>query len=141
MCSRSAVGLARVIFACSWVYGIGLLLGGLATEWHSWYYAVIFPAAIAGGAVTTQAWGLLFTLMPDGHRGAISGLATMTKGVALVVGPVVAGLAIDASSPILEQTDGYGVLWPVCALPVLAAIPLVSRLRSAEASGRAATGP
>ena len=127
-------GLARVILACSWVYGIALLLGGLATQWHTWYYAVIFPAAIAGGAVTTQAWGLLFTLMPDRHRGAISGLATMTKGIGLLVGPVLAGAAIDLSSPVLEQTEGYAILWPVCALPILAAIPLVFQLRRVEGS-------
>jgi Na+/melibiose symporter-like transporter len=137
------IGLARLIFFCSWVYGAGLLLGGLATQWHTWYYALIFPVAIAGGAVMTQAWALLFTLMPDRHRGAISGLATMTKGLGLLVGPLLAGGAIDIASPLLDETDGYGVLWPVCALPVLAAIPLVYRLMQAAppVSGRAATGP
>jgi MFS family permease len=134
------VGLARVIFGCSWVYGIGLLVGGLATEWHSWYYALIFPVAVAGGAVMTQSWALLFTLMPDRHRGAISGLATMTKGFGLLVGPLLAGAAIDLLSPVLDETDGYGALWPVAALPVLAAIPLVYRLMRVEVSGRAATG-
>ena len=131
------IGLARFIFACSWVYGLGLLVGGLATQWHTWYYALIFPVAIAGGAVMTQAWALLFTLMPDRHRGAISGLATMTKGLGLLGGPIVAGVAIDLASPVLRETEGYAVLWPVCALPVLAAIPLVYRLMQ---SGRAVSG-
>lgn len=134
------VGLARVIFVCSWIYGGGLLLGGLATQWHTWYYALIFPVAVAGGAVMTQAWGLLFTLMPDRHRGAISGLATMTKGFGLLVGPIVAGGAIDILAPFLDSTDGYGALWPVCAVPILAAIPLVYRLMRTDVSGRAATG-
>src|SRR5207247_2411814 len=31
------VGLGRVIFACSFVYGGGLLLGGLISTWHYWY--------------------------------------------------------------------------------------------------------
>lgn len=48
------------------------------------------------------------------------------------LGPLVAGGAIDAASGFLGQTDGYEVLWPVCGLPVLAAIPLVRRLRAAE---------
>jgi hypothetical protein len=40
-------------------------------------------------------------------------------------------------APYLKKTDGYSVLWPVCAVPVLAAIPLVASLirREAEASG------
>jgi MFS family permease len=89
----------------------------------------------------TQAWALLFTLMPDRHRGAISGLATMTKGFGLLVGPILAGAAIDLSAPFLDETEGYGVLWPVCALPVLAAIPLVYRLMRAGATDTAATAP
>ena len=132
------VGLGRVIFVASFVYGGGLLAGGFAREWHDWYYGLVFPVAIAGGAVMTQAWGLLFKLMPPKDRGAISGLATTTKGVGLIVGPLLAGGAIDVSSHYLHKTDGYQVLWPACAVPILAAIPLVARLIRVEAalSGR-----
>jgi MFS family permease len=128
------IGLGRVIFFCSFVYGGGLLAGGWAREWHDWYYGLVFPVSIAGGAVMTQAWGLLFKLMPPKHRGAISGLATTTKGVGLIVGPLLAGGAIDLASPYLRTTDGYQVLWPACALPILAVIPLVARLMQREAA-------
>lgn len=129
-------GLARVIFVASFFYGAGLLVAGLAQEWHSWYYGLILPVAVAGGTVMTLSWALLFKLMPPQHRGAISGLATTTKGFGLLVGPLVAGAMIDALSPYLEKTNGYGVLWPVCAVPVLAAIPLVASLLHAEPSGK-----
>ena len=122
------VGLAPVIVVASLVYGGGYMAGGLATEWHDWYLPVIFPIAIAGGIVMTLAWGLLFKLMPQQHRGAISGLATTTKGLGLLIGPLVAGAAIDILRPHLESTDGYQVLWPICGLPVLAVVPLVARL-------------
>ena len=36
----------------------------------------------------TLAWGLLFKLMPPDERGAISGLATTTKGIGLIIGPL-----------------------------------------------------
>src|SRR5919199_906590 len=131
------IGLGRVIFFCSFVYGGGLLAGRWAREWHDWYYGLVFPVAIAGGAVMTQAWGLLFKLMPAKHRGAISGLATTTKGVGLIVGPLLAGGAIDLASPYPSSTDGYPVLWPARSLPILAVIPLVGRLMRLEAtSGR-----
>src|SRR5919199_1904975 len=114
-----------------------VLAAGWARDWHDWYYGLVFPVAIAGGAVMTQAWGLLFKLMPAKHRGAISGLATTTKGVGLIVGPLLAGGAIDLASPYLRSTGGYQVLWPVCSLPILAVIPLVGRLMRLEAtSGR-----
>jgi MFS family permease len=128
------IGLAKVITGASAVYGVGLLAGGLGREWHVWFLALIFVVAIAGGTVMTLAWGLLFKLMPPGERGAISGLATTTKGVGLVIGPLAAGAVIDVLRPYLEQTEGYQALWPVLGLPIILAIPFVWRLRRAEAA-------
>ncbi len=125
-------GLSRVIFIASFVYGIGLLLGGLGTSWHDWYVAVVFVVAIGGGTVLTLSWGLLFKLMPPEDRGAIAGLATTTKGVGLLTGPLLAGAAIDLLSPYLGATRGYQALWPILGIPVLLAIPLVARLSAAE---------
>jgi MFS family permease len=129
-------GIARVIFFASFVYGGGYLVAGLATTWHHWYFGLIVPVAIAGGMVMTLAWGLLFKLMPQEHRGAISGLATTTKGLGLLLGAPIAGAAIDLARPYLGATDGYQILWPVCGIPILAAIPLVYRLMRVEPTGR-----
>jgi Na+/melibiose symporter-like transporter len=128
----SRFGLAKVIVFASLVYGGGYVLGGLAQEWHAWYLAPIFVCAVGGGLVMTLAWGLLFTLMPPHQRGAVSGLATTTKGIGLIVGPLAAGAAIDITAPYLEATEGYQVLWPLCGLPILAAVPLVLRLIPAK---------
>jgi MFS family permease len=125
-------GIARVIAWASVVYGAGLLVAGVPSSWDDSYFALIVPVAIAAGIVMTLAWGLLFKLMPEDERGAISGLATMTKGVGLLLGPLGAGVAIDAFSGVLRGTDGYQVLWPLCALPILAAIPLAWSLQRAE---------
>ena len=129
-------GLARVVFFASFVYGGGYLVAGTATTWHTWYFGLIVPVSIAGGTVMTLAWGLLFKLMPPEHRGAVSGLATTTKGLGLLLGAPVAGAAIDLARPILSSTEGYQILWPVCGLPVLAAIPLVARMMRAEPRGK-----
>jgi MFS family permease len=129
-------GLARVIFYASFIYGGGFVVAGLATTWHDWYFGLIVPVSIAGGTVMTLSWGLLFKLMPEQHRGAISGLATTTKGLGLLLGAPVAGAAIDLARPFLESTDGYQVLWPVCGVPILAAIPLVARMMRIEPSGK-----
>ena len=125
-------GLGNVILGASWVYGLGLLTAGFAQSWHWWYYALIAPVAVAGGTVMTLAWGLLFKLMPDGDRGTVTGLATTTKGIGLVLGPLVAGAAIDIFRPVLESTNGYAALWPAMAVPILAVIPLVALLADAE---------
>lgn len=126
-------GIARVIFFASFIYGGGLLVGGFAERWHVWYFGLIIPVAVAGGTVMTLAWGLLYKIVPAEHRGAASGLATTTKGIGLLLGAPLAGLAIDLARPYLHATSGYQILWPVCALPILAAIPLLVRLMQAEA--------
>jgi MFS family permease len=125
-------GLSRVIVVASIIYGIGLLLGGFGNEWHRWYLPVIFSVAIAAGTVMTLAWGLLFKLMPPGDRGAIAGLATTTKGFGLLIGPLLAGAAIDILSPYLEDTRGYQALWPILGVAILLSVPLVARLSAAE---------
>jgi MFS family permease len=134
-------GIARVIFWCSFFYGGGLLVAGTATTWHNWYFALIVPVSVTGGLVMTLAWGLLFKLMPEQHRGAVSGLATTTKGLGLLLGAPVAGAAIDLARPYLDSTDGYQILWPVCGIPILAAIPLVYRLMRIEQSGQPEASP
>jgi MFS family permease len=125
-------GLARVIFFASLVYGSSYLVAGLAQRWHTWYLGLIGVVAIAGGTVMTLAWGLLYKIVPEQHRGAVSGLATTTKGIGLLVGAPLAGLAIDLARPYLDATDGYQILWPICGLPILAAIPLLIRLITVE---------
>jgi MFS family permease len=127
-------GVGNVILGASVVYGVGLLIAGFAETWHWWYYGLIAPVAMAGGVVMTLAWALLFKVMPETDRGTVTGLATTTKGIGLVVGPLVAGGAIDIFHDHFRATNGYGVIWPVVAIPVLAVIPLVALLAEAETS-------
>jgi MFS family permease len=119
------LGLGRTILVASTIYAAGLFFGGLAEAWSHLFLVPIFLVAIAGGTVMTLAWGLLFTLMPHEHRGAVSGLATTTKGIGLIVGPLAAGIAIDLV--------GYRALWPVCGFFVLSAVPLVAGLTGRRA--------
>ncbi len=128
-------GLGRVILGASVVYGLGLLTGGFARTWHWGYLGLIFPVAVAGGTVMTLAWGLLFKIMPDSDRGAVTGLATTTKGLGLIIGPLATGAAIDIFRPFLKQTGGYAAVWPTTAIPILAVIPLVALLAEDERSG------
>ena len=134
-------GIGRVILGASVVYGFGLLAAGFAQAWHTWFYALIFPVAVAGGTVMTLSWALLFKLMPTTDHGAVAGLATTTKGFGLLIGPLAVGAAIDIFRPFLEETEGYAAVWPVCAIPVLAAIPLVALLADAESRGFRRTRP
>lgn len=125
-------GVGNVMLGASVLYGVGLLLASFAHQWHWWYYGLIAPVAMAGGTVMTLAWALLFKVMPATDRGTITGLATTTKGIGLLVGPLAVGAAIDIFHGQFRSTDGYAAMWPVVAIPVLAVIPLVALLAEAE---------
>jgi len=126
-------GIGRVSLVVSIVYGTGLTLCLLAREWHDWYYALVAPVAFAGGMTMTLAWGLLFKVMPAEDRGAVSGLAIMTKGIGLLAGPLGVGALIDIFRPLLGSTDGYAAMWPAVGIPVLLVTPLVAALARSEA--------
>ncbi|MFQ5425478.1 MAG: MFS transporter [Gaiellales bacterium] len=125
-------GLGRVTFGASVVYGLGMLGATFATTWHSWYYGPILFVALAGGTVMTLSWALLFKVMPATGRGAVSGLAIMTKGIGLLIGPIVVGVSIDIAGTFLESTEGFAAMWVIVALPVLLVLPLVARLSGTE---------
>lgn len=133
-------GLGRVILFASVVYGLGLLGATFATSWNQWYYPLILFVAVAGGMVMTLAWGLLFKVMPATGRGSVSGLAIMTKGVGLLIGPIAVGASIDIAGTFLESTEGFAAMWLIVALPVLAVIPYVARLAKIEDAVDAAAG-
>lgn len=124
-------GIARTIFVAAAIYGVGLLGGLFPTSWSWIYLALIFAIAVAAGAVMTLAWGLLYEVMEDEDHASVSGLAEVTKGLGLVLGPVLVGLAIDLTKVIFEQTDGYQSMWGAVAIPVLLSLPVVWRLRRA----------
>ena len=125
-------GFGNVILGASVVYGLGLLVGGFATTWHWWYFAFIAPVAVAAATVMTLAWALLFRFMGPHDHGAVTALATTTRGIGLLIGPLAVGAAIDVFHPWLEETQGYAAVWPTVAVPILASIPVVALLADAE---------
>jgi maltose/moltooligosaccharide transporter len=125
-------GIGRTLFVASAVYGVGLVLAVLAQHWHFWYYGLIAPLAVAGGTVMTLAWGLLFKVMPRRDRGATSGLAIMTKGVGLLIGPLAVGAVIEIFRGQLGSTEGYAAMWPAVGIPILLVLPYVYLLARAE---------
>jgi len=63
---------------------------------------------------------------------AANALTSSLEGFAIFIGPLLAGAAIDILSNSLDDTRGYQALWPILAVPVLLAIPLVWQLSAAE---------
>ncbi|HEY7266368.1 MAG TPA: MFS transporter [Solirubrobacterales bacterium] len=122
------VGELRVLHVAVWVYGLGLLVP-LITQSPFALVAVPF-VAFAGGIVMTLSFAALMRLMPEGHHGTVTGVFGLSRGAGALLGPVLAGLAIELCRGPLASTDGYAAMWGVASIAVLLSLPLLSRARS-----------
>jgi MFS family permease len=127
---------SRVMEAALWVYGIGLLVPLLLSDWPV-LVAVAGPlVAFGGGVLMTLPFALLMPLMPTEDHGAVTGYYSVSRGIGITLGPVLAGAAISLGRPLFESTDGYAAMWGVCAVAVLISIPVLRRLRRAAQDER-----
>ena len=128
-------GLVRVLRLTSLVYGAGLLIGVVPHTLAPLLIGLPF-VALAGAIVLTLPQALAFTLAPEGSEGAAAGLQDFSRGLGVVLGPIVVGAAIGASRSLFNSTHGYAAMWPVIGLPVLLAAFLLNMLET-RAPGRA----
>src|SRR5262249_1712819 len=128
-------GIVHVIRVAGLVYGLGLVAGVLP---HTLTPMLVgLPVvALAGAIVMTLPQALLFTVAPAGRAGGAAGLLDFSRGVGVVLGPVVVGAAIQIFHNSLGSTHGYAAMWPVIGVPVLLSLPLLGKLK--ERRGRAA---
>jgi MFS family permease len=120
-------GLLPVLRITSFIYGAGLLVGAVAHSLTPLLIGLPF-VALAGAIVLTLPQALAFTLAPVGSEGAAAGLQDFSRGIGVVLGPVVVGAAVGLAHPVFPATHGYAVMWIVIGLPVLLAAVLLKRL-------------
>ncbi len=126
-------GPLRVVSVALWIYGFGLLV-----PLFSQSLLVVGPVlpfiAIGGAVVMTLPYQLMAAVTPDDVQGAGAGLFEFSRGTGTLLGPLVTGIAIDASGGLLPGTNGYAAMFPVAALAILLSIPVLRRLSAVQAS-------
>lgn len=128
-------GHRRMIFSSLWVYGFGLVA---VTFVHTPVVIVaLLPLAFAAGVVMTLPYGLLMGMLPEEDHGAGAGVFEASRGVGVVAGPVLAGVAVQLLEPLFESTDGYAATFAVAAVAIFVSIPLTRRIRTGEARAAA----
>jgi MFS family permease len=122
-------GRTRVITVALWAYGLGFLVPVFTTSRPA-IAASIPLIAIGGGTVMTLAYALLMPLMPEDEHGTLTGFYSLSRGIGIVAGPILAGvlIALTARHP-FASTHGFQAMWIVCAAGAFASIPFVRRLR------------
>lgn len=129
------LGKARVVTLAIWPFGLGLLVP-LFTQ--NPYIALPFVPLVAfgGGMILTLPYAILIPLMPDEEHGLITGFYSFSRGIGILLGPLLAGVAVMALRPDLSSTHGYAAMWLVCGLAVLASAAFMAPLRDREAELR-----
>jgi MFS family permease len=122
-------GRIRVITIALWCYGLGFLVPAFTTSRPAIVISIPFIAA-GGGTVVTLAYALLMPLMPEDEHGALTGFYSLSRGIGIITGPILAGVAIALTrhAP-FGATQGFQAIWFVCAAGAFASIPFVRRLR------------
>ncbi|HWT95950.1 MAG TPA: MFS transporter, partial [Solirubrobacteraceae bacterium] len=129
------IGRRRVIAVCVWVYGLGAIVPALTQSVA--ILPVVLLVALAAVALMTLPYALLMGLLPESAHGAGAALFGVSRGIGLLAGPLLAGLAILTLEPVFGGTNGYAALFLVVAAAVLATLPLLRKMKPAE--GAAAT--
>jgi MFS family permease len=125
-------GFVPVMTWSAIVYGVGLCIGMVPTTVTPGLILLPF-VALAGAVLLTLPQALAFTLAPAGSQGAAAGLVDVSRGLGLVLGPLIVGAAVSASAPVLSATHGYAIMWPIIGVAVLLSVPLLRRLDESSA--------
>jgi MFS family permease len=128
-------GRIRVVRIALWAYGFGFLAPALSTSRPILAAAVLF-VGVGGGTVMTMAYALLMPLMPEDEHGALTGFYSMSRGIGIVTGPILAGVAITVFSSTFTGTHGFQAMWLVCAAAAVGSLPFLRRLRDADQDRR-----
>lgn len=126
------LGHQRVMLVAAWAFAIGLLPGLLTTD--ELFVIAVVPVAFAAVVLVTLPFSLLMGLLPGvGQHGAAASLFGMSRGLGILLGPLLAGLAIQATRSLqfgaLEETNGYAAAFAVAAVLLLCSIPVLARIK------------
>lgn len=127
-------GRRRVMSWAVLVFGLPMIVL-VATTSKPLIGLAILPIAVGGGVLLSLPYALLQPLMPEDRHGALTGFYSVSRGVGIMLGPLLAGLAVTAGGSVFSSTQGYAATWIVCGLAALASLPVLRRVRDEGPNG------
>jgi MFS family permease len=125
------LGRRRVMAVAAVLFGAPMIVPLLSTS--PVLIVLVAPfIAVGGGVMMSLPYALLQPLMPEERHGALTGYYSASRGVGVMFGPLLAGLAISLLHGPLSSTEGYAAMWAVCGAAALGSVPLLLRVRREE---------
>lgn len=125
------LGRLRILNVALWAYGLGLFVP-LLTQTPYLILPVIPAIAFGGAVVMSLPYAVLIPLMPARSHGALTGFYSLSRGIGTMLGPVLAGAAVQLLRTPLSSTHGYAAIFGVAGAAVLLSLYFLRRLRAAE---------
>jgi MFS family permease len=122
------LGRRRVMAWAALLFGAPMVVPLLTTS-PAPIVAVVPFIAVGGGVLMSLPYALLQPLMPEERHGALTGYYSASRGVGVMLGPLLAGVAISVGSGVLSSTQGYAAMWAVCGAASVGAVPLILRVQ------------
>ncbi|OLF19180.1 MFS transporter [Actinophytocola xanthii] len=122
-------GARRVMLVSVSVFALGLTPPLLSTD--TVLVAAVVPVAFAAVVLMTLPYAILMKLMPESEHGVAAGLFGLSRGVGIIVGPLLAGVATaalaDARVLTFAVTEGYSAIFAVAVVLLTTSIVFLRR--------------
>lgn len=124
-------GRLKVMRMALWCWGAGMLIPIAVTSPP--ILAVAVPlVAIGGGVTMALPYALLIPMMPPEEHGTVTGLYGISRGLGIMLGPLLAGAAIQVAGGLLPENGGYGGMWFVAAAAAFGSLLALRRVQPAD---------
>ncbi len=127
-------GHRPVMLVALWGFGLGLLPTLFTT--NTIFIAAIVPVAFAAVILITLPYSVLMGLLPQGgYHGTGAALFGFSRGMGILIGPLLAGLAVelletmDVGPFVFGETEGYAAIFLVAGVLLLVSTPLLLRMK------------
>jgi predicted MFS family arabinose efflux permease len=129
-------GTERVVRWTAVTYGAPMAVPFLSDD-PALLVPMIPVISASAGVMMALPYAMLIPMMPRAGHGLLTGMYSMSRGAGIVLGPLLAGAAIQAQRALDTPlgTVPYSALWLVAGALLLASVPLVREMRAAP-SGR-----
>jgi MFS family permease len=125
-------GTRRVVRVTALTYGAPMVVPFLSDE-PALLVPMIPLISASAGVMMALPYAMLIPMMPRAGHGLLTGLYSMSRGTGIVLGPLLAGAAVQAQRTLDTPlgTAEFSALWLVAGALLLASVPLVERTRPA----------
>ena len=126
-------GTRRVVRATALTYGVPMIVPLLSSD-PPLLLPMIPLISASAGVMMALPYAILIPMMPRAGHGLLTGVYSMSRGVGIVLGPLLAAAAIQAQNALGRPlgTVNYSALWLVAGLLLIASVPLLESMRKAR---------